>query len=567
MNNKTVINKKVGNNSTVINNKVNNNLNVTRVNTNLSQNNKALIGTIINQKYKVLKKLDVISGEADLYLCTYGSKYYVAKIYRRETAIKQEVVNTLKSIDSPYVAKFYETGLLNGHTYEILPYYPDGSLQNKLVTYEELKKDYIPALIEGLKVLHDKGIFHKDLKPSNIMVDSANSTVAIIDFGISSIRDEGVTMIVTNTGLTPIYSAPETFRNVFLVESDYYSLGITLYELYTGMLPYQGFSQEELERMISVQRIPLPKNMPNDLKQLILGLTYSDISNRNQKNNPNRRWGYEEVKKWLQGIKMVTPGEGVSNNNLLPYKFLNKEYNDINELTVALLNNWDDGKKQLFRGYLTSYFQKFNPDFALICSEGEQKASVESGKDDYIFWQTMYKLNNKIKHLYWKGKQYNNLPALGRDILENLENNHHFSLYLGSILKNHVTSEYLKMLDNTREKQINALVKIEDSYIKYKNERIRMKNYYRLGFFLSGQKILTVGDMSFGTILELKEYMETLFSKSFQDLRDFCYQLIDNEENLNPQFEVWLQVIGKSEAVSEWRIWVKKTDEESGEVI
>ena len=95
----------------------------------------------------------------------------------------------------------------------------------------QLKNNIIPALNEGLKVLHDNGIIHKDLKPSNIMLNADGRTVSIIDFGISSIREEGSTVIVTKTGMTPDYSAPETFRGLFLSESDYYSLGITIFEL------------------------------------------------------------------------------------------------------------------------------------------------------------------------------------------------------------------------------------------------------------------------------------------------------------------------------------------------
>ena len=97
-----------------------------------------------------------------------------------------------------------------------MPYYRFGSLQGKKFDYEHLKNHIIPALNEGLKVLHDNGIIHKDLKPSNIMIADNQKDVAIIDFGISSVREEGNTVVVTRTGMTPEYSAPETFKNLFL---------------------------------------------------------------------------------------------------------------------------------------------------------------------------------------------------------------------------------------------------------------------------------------------------------------------------------------------------------------
>ena len=62
-------------------------------------------GTIICDKYKVISQLEVSSGEADLFLCSDGSSQYVAKVYKRNFAIKQEVIDALLKIDSPYVAR------------------------------------------------------------------------------------------------------------------------------------------------------------------------------------------------------------------------------------------------------------------------------------------------------------------------------------------------------------------------------------------------------------------------------------------------------------------------------
>lgn len=298
---KTVINPQLSN-ATVINESLRTPSNATVINEELAAT-EIPVATTLNQKYQIINKLDVVSGEADLYLCKYNNTQYIAKIYRRERSIKKEVLDTIKSIDSPYVARCFDTGEVNGHLFEIIPYYKEGSVQGKIVSFEDLRDYYIPSLNEALKALHDKGLVHKDLKPSNIMLNDDKRSVSIIDFGISSVLETGVTMVLTHTGMTPIYSAPETYRNMFFDISDYYSLGITLYELFTGKLPYAGMTTQEMERLVSVSRIPLPDNMPLELKELILGLTYGDISNRHNKNNPNRRWSYEEVNKWLQGIK------------------------------------------------------------------------------------------------------------------------------------------------------------------------------------------------------------------------------------------------------------------------
>lgn len=221
-----------------------------------------------------------------MYLCNYQEKSYVAKIYRRDVAIKSEVMQALKEIQSPYVAHMIDTGMVDGKTVEILPYYKNGSLQGKRLSYQELRETVIPCINEALKELHKIGVIHKDLKPSNIMRLDNGRDVAIIDFGISSVIDDGRTVLVTKTGMTPEYSAPETFRSVFLEESDYYSLGITLYELFCGRTPYAGMSNDEITQYMSIQKIPFPDEMPKALKELIAGLTYSDLANRNDKKIP-----------------------------------------------------------------------------------------------------------------------------------------------------------------------------------------------------------------------------------------------------------------------------------------
>lgn len=85
-------------------------------------------GTIICDRYRVIKQMEVSSGEADLYLCTDGAEQFVAKVYKRQFAIKQEVIDALLTIDSPYVARLYQSGTLNGFPVEILPFYENGSL-------------------------------------------------------------------------------------------------------------------------------------------------------------------------------------------------------------------------------------------------------------------------------------------------------------------------------------------------------------------------------------------------------------------------------------------------------
>ena len=367
MSNQTVINPHA--NATVINSELGQ---ATAVNPNLTggTTQKIATGTILGDKYQIVKPLSATTGEADLYICKYKEKEYVAKVYRRQRAVKPEVISVLKAIDSPYVAKLFDTGEYNGLPFEVLPYYKNGSLQGRKYTMDALKNTIIPCINEALHVLHQNDIIHKDLKPSNIMLMDDNKSVAIIDFGISSVVEQGNTVLVTKTGMTPEYSAPETFRNLFLEESDYYSFGITLYELYCGEPPYRNMSAEQIAQFTAVQRIPFPKDMPKELQDLISAVTYFDITNRHNQDNPNRRWTYTEVQDWCQGKKQVIPGEGVgmaAEKAIPTYTFLGKGYQDIPSLITALASNWNEGKKQLYRGLMSAFFKNFNPEIAGFC--------------------------------------------------------------------------------------------------------------------------------------------------------------------------------------------------------
>lgn len=558
MDNKTVINPALQQSAqTVINNEIVEEYN--RQN-NISNSGAALVrdGATILDKYVVTRQLEVASGEADLYLCSCDGEQYVAKIYKRQFAIKQEVIDALLKIDSPYVAKLYETGSHNGFPVEILPYYENGSLQGKTFSEDELVRGIIPNINEGLHAIHSAGIIHKDLKPSNIMLNSDGETVSIIDFGISSAVEGNNTILVTKTGMTPEYSAPETFKNIFYEGSDYYSFGITLFELFCGYTPYANMQPEEIEQYVSVQRIPFPENMTPLMQDFISALTYYDISYRKNKTNPNRRWTYEEVCKWLDGEPLVIPGEGVGNTGkgaMPAYQFLGESYTDPAQLVAAFAKNWEEGKKQLFRGYITSHFRTYNQDIARKCQAAEEEAGRENGRDDIIFWKLLYQIHPKLKGFYWKGQTFESLPAFGRDVLEKLWDRDHSQFsYYASILGEKLLSQYVLQAQPKNEKLKKAAAAIEDSYELEKTNGTDMRRtYYLMAYTLSGQKLLLLDGEQFRTVGELAGYMRSVLDESYDRFESLCHRLIDYDGNLDFQLETWLIAIGKQNEIDKWR--------------
>lgn len=555
MNNQTVINPNA--NATAINSELGQ---ATAINPNLTggTSKKIAAGTILGGKYQIVEPLSVATGEANLYICKYNEKEYVAKVYRRQRAVKPEVISVLKSINSPYVASLFDTGEYNGLPFEVLPYYRNGSLQGRKFSLDELKKTIIPCINEALHVLHQNDIIHKDLKPSNIMLLDDNKSVAIIDFGISSVVEQGNTVLVTKTGMTPEYSAPETFRNLFLEESDYYSFGITLYELYCGYTPYKNMNAEEIAQFTAVQRIPFPKDMPKELQGLISAVTYFDITNRHKKENPNRRWTYEEVRNWCKGKKQVIPGEGagVTAGKAIPtYNFLGREYKDIPSLVTALASNWNDGKKQLYRGLMSAFFKNFNPEIAGYCMDAEDEASRTAGKDDIIFWNLLYKIYPELNGFYWMGQIYESLPALGRDMLEKLwKNDKSDYTYWDSILGNKLLTNYLATVKSKNAGLSAAASALETAHsLSNRSKRDTLMNYYTMAYLLSGQKLFSIGSKQLKNVSELTAHMKTLLDSSYEEFEDFCHTLIDYDDTLDVQLEAWLIALGKRKELDAWR--------------
>ena len=442
------------------------------------------------EDFYVEKRMEIPSGEADIYLCSgtenHAGKKFILKYYRRENAVKPEVIAKLRSISSPYVAPVSGFGEFQGHQYTIRPYYEFPALSDVLsagtrFSENELKTFIIPSAIEGLKVVHDAGILHRDLKPGNLIPDDKGEHVVLIDFGISS-NSDGVSFVVTKPGMTPFYAAPEAIQGIYHRETDYYALGITIFELFTGYTPFQNpdISGEEAAKLAAISKIEFPDNFPENLRKLVLGLTYKDISHRNEKDNPNRRWGYDEVKRWLNGENVPVPGEltgtsgaeSVKQPAFQPYRFNGKTYTEEKELLLAMLQQPDEALKDLGRGILTHHYFILDEKKGTLCSSAENKIGKNSPENIRHFSKLIYSLRPDIKEIMFNGRLLNSIHEVGKAIIDtvikeavktgNLQSNNsslinpvkQFALsgvpedYASIVLK---STEYAKILANVRK--------------------------------------------------------------------------------------------------------------------
>ncbi len=531
----------------------------TVINPSLSAASFAGEGTVLPGGYVIKRRLNTSTGEADIFICERGGEEFAAKLYRRRTAVKSEVIAALKEVRSPYIAPLFYSDVYRGMPFEILPYYRNGSLQGKRFTFEELKTKIIPEINEALAALHDAGIIHKDLKPSNIMLtDSGN--IAVIDFGISSLQSGDNTVVVTSTGMTPEYSAPETFRKLFLEESDYYSFGITLYELFCGKTPYTDMTAEEIARYTAIQRIPLPDNMPGRLKDLISALTYFDITNRRRKSNPNRRWTYSEVDSWCRDIEQPVPGEGAESarREFPVYTFMSRRLTSIHQLAGAFAENWEQGKKQVFRGILSGFLKPYDPELAGYAIDAEEEAAQGQSPDIALF-RLLYRLDPETKAFCWKGRSFDSIPAFGEFILDTMNTGGEADMeFIGEVLSNGLISVYVQSVCPGDKQLCEAALSLEEMLSSAETDRRSVQlAVYAVGFALAGEKLFRLDGRRFSTVDELIRYMRSLLSEDFAGYEELCTRLFGRDNLMDVQLEAWLCSIGKRPEVERWKESIK----------
>src|SRR3989344_2123337 len=165
------------------------------------------------------------------------------------------------------IEKFSKTDQSASKLKEIL------GLETKTPT--EFLCNLIIQIADAVQYAHDHGGIHRDIKPSNIIVET-NGNRMLLDFGLSHDDVEKNLTVSGEFMGTPIYSAPESFQKQVVKDShqlDVYSLGVTLYELLTGGLPYEGDSIYEIYTNIKNKEPIRPKNkwkhIPRDLETII----------------------------------------------------------------------------------------------------------------------------------------------------------------------------------------------------------------------------------------------------------------------------------------------------------
>lgn len=246
-------------------------------------------------QYRLVRKL-AKGGFGEVWLAEKQSPLVTKKVAIKLPLDEQVDVGTLRheamlweeASGHPNVLPIIDADIYDGQAVIVSEYAEDGSLADKLKAEGSLEVrkavEITIGILNGLEFLHSKQIIHRDVKPANILMQ--NDTPRLADFGIS--RALMVTSVSSKIVGTEAYMAPESFEGVRSAQTDIWSVGVVLYKLLTGYLPfYSGVPAETMYAVLMKEPEPLPDEIPPRLREIVYKALEKD---RDLNGNPPRRY-------------------------------------------------------------------------------------------------------------------------------------------------------------------------------------------------------------------------------------------------------------------------------------
>ncbi|KAI6228944.1 Non-specific serine/threonine protein kinase [Aphelenchoides fujianensis] len=261
-------------------------------------------------------------------------------------------VRIMKQLDHPNIVKLYQVMETDQTLYLVMEYASGGEVFDYLVAHGRMKEKEARAkfrqIVSAVQYLHSKNIIHRDLKAENLLLD-ADMNIKIADFGFSNQFSAG-NKLDTFCG-SPPYAAPELFQGKKYdgPEVDVWSLGVILYTLVSGSLPFDGQNLKELRERVLRGKYRIPFYMSTDCENLLKKFLVL---------NPARRGTLEAIMKerWLN--------LGYEEDELKPYVEPPKDQKD--ERIIQLLRNLGYGSALINDALERERFEEIHATYLMI---------------------------------------------------------------------------------------------------------------------------------------------------------------------------------------------------------
>ena len=272
------------------------------------------IGMMIGDRYEILEKIGT-GGMSDVYKSKDHklNRYVAIKVLKQEFSENANFVSKFRveaqaaaGLMHPNIVNVYDVGEENGIYYIVMELVEGITLKKYIERKARLSvKEAVSIAIQvsmGIEAAHNNHIIHRDIKPQNIII-SKEGKVKVTDFGIAKAATSNT--ITSNVMGSVHYTSPEQARGGYSDEkSDIYSLGITLFEMLTGRVPFNG----ETTVAIAIKHIQEPLPSPRDYIPEI-PLSVEQIVFKCCQKSPDRR--YESISDLLVDLKkvLISPNE------------------------------------------------------------------------------------------------------------------------------------------------------------------------------------------------------------------------------------------------------------------
>ena len=293
-------------------------------------------GQKINDRYEIIKTIGE-GGMANVYLAhdTILDRKVAIKVLRGDLSNDEKFIRRFKrealsvsNLSHPNIVEVYDVGEEDGNYYIVMEYIEGKTLKQLLqkrgaLTLTEVI-DIMSQLTDGLAHAHEAYIIHRDIKPQNIMIED-NGRIKITDFGIAMALNS-TQLTQTNSVMGSVHYLPPEQANGkgATVKSDIYSLGILMYELLTGSVPFKGDTAVEIALKHMKEKIPSVRKqnptIPQSVENIILKATaknpknrydsvremHADLETALEKDN-EKRLVYEYPENDLEETKVIAP--------------------------------------------------------------------------------------------------------------------------------------------------------------------------------------------------------------------------------------------------------------------
>lgn len=292
-------------------------------------------GQMINERYQIIRLIGE-GGMANVYLAhdIILDRMVAVKILRGDLADDEKFVRRFQreaiaasSLTHPNIVGMYDVGEDNGDYFIVMEYINGKTLKSLIkkrgaLTLPEVM-DIMMQLLDGIKCAHDSYIIHRDIKPQNVLILD-DGTVKITDFGIATALNNNE-LTQTNSVMGSVHYLPPEQANggSTTVKSDIYSLGILMYELLTGKLPFKGENAVEIAIKQMREEIPsvclINPEIPQSIENVILKACAKNPKNR-----------YDSVAEMQEDLKTALDPER-RNEPRYVYKFDERDLDDTKE--------------------------------------------------------------------------------------------------------------------------------------------------------------------------------------------------------------------------------------------